>query len=244
MNQIVSSAPFAPIPVPKTFGQILDRVYRLMRDHLKLLVSIAAFPSFLLMLMVGSIEAVLWVPMIRQWPKPLPPEAIFLYLTPAFMIPAFIVTTLLCLAIFSIYAAAASYASTRADSGFKVTVGESYGLAWRRGKRHLWLLLLCYLYAFLPLLVIELAAILVAAVLARGGGTSNPAMFILIPLAVLAYIATTVYGIVMALRLSLAFPACVEEGLTARAAINRSFQLSRGAKGRIFLVVLVIHAAL
>jgi hypothetical protein len=36
----------------------------------------------------------------------------------------------------------------------------------------------------------------------------------------------------------------VAEGLTASAAIKRSFQLTRGAKGRIFLVMLVIYAAL
>lgn len=48
----------------------------------------------------------------------------------------------------------------------------------------------------------------------------------------------------MGLRLSLAFPACVEEGLTARAAIKRSFELTLGAKGRIFLVLLVVYALL
>jgi ABC-type phosphate transport system permease subunit len=45
------------------------------------------------------------------------------------------------------------------------------------------------------------------------------------------------------LRLSLAFPACIAEGLTARASIRRSGRLTRRAKGRIFLVLLVVFAA-
>jgi hypothetical protein len=69
-------------------------------------------------------------------------------------------------------------------------------------------------------------------------------MYLLIPLAVLLYLAAIVYGILMGLRLSLAFPASIEENLPARAAIKRSFQLVRGAKGRIFLVILVIYAAI
>lgn len=51
-----------------------------------------------------------------------------------------------------------------------------------------------------------------------------------------------IYGIIMSLRLSLAFPASLAEELTAWAAIRRSGQLTQGAKGRIFLVLLVIYA--
>jgi membrane-anchored glycerophosphoryl diester phosphodiesterase (GDPDase) len=197
-----------------------------------------------LFVVIGAVEAVIWAPMIRQWPTPPAPDTILRSFTPAYFIPAFFVLTLLFLALFSIYLAAASYASTRADSGVKTAFRQAYGLAWRRGGRHLWLLVLCYLYAFLPLLVVEVAAALAAAALVRGGGTASPAIFILIPLAVLFYLASVAYGIIMALRLSLTFPACVEEDLAVRAAVGRSFQLTRGAKGRIFLVVLVIYAAL
>ena len=46
----------------------------------------------------------------------------------------------------------------------------------------------------------------------------------------------------ISLRLALATPACVVEGLTATAALRRSGRLTQGAIGRIFLVVLVICA--
>jgi membrane-anchored glycerophosphoryl diester phosphodiesterase (GDPDase) len=160
------------------------------------------------------------------------------------MIPVIVAMSLVNLAIFSIYMAAASFASTQADLGVKITIGEAYRLAWWRGSRYLWLLTLCYLYAFLPLLLIELSFFAVASLFIHSGAGVDSALFLLIPLAVLLVVAAMVYGVLMALRLSLAFPACVQENLTAYAAIKRSFQLTRGAKGRIFLVILVIYALL
>jgi membrane-anchored glycerophosphoryl diester phosphodiesterase (GDPDase) len=72
----------------------------------------------------------------------------------------------------------------------------------------------------------------------------NPVMFFLLLLGFLLLIPAFIYGILVMLRLSLAFPACVEEGLSARDAIQRSCWLTQGAKGRIFLVMLVLHAAI
>jgi hypothetical protein len=245
MNQSPYSAPYAPTPfAPMTFGQILDRTYRLMRSHLKLLVGIAAVPSVALILIIMSMEAVIWIPMIRQFPKPLPPEVLLRYMKPAIFIPAFIVLTVLSIAVFSLYMAAASYAATRLDLGVKVTFREAYEPAWRRAGKYLWLMVLCYVYAALPALLIETMFLLGAGMLSRGALNAGPAVFLLAPVAFLALIGAAVYGIIMALCLSLAFPACVEEGLSAGAAIKRSFQLTRGAKGRIFIVVLVVYAIL
>jgi membrane-anchored glycerophosphoryl diester phosphodiesterase (GDPDase) len=44
----------------------------------------------------------------------------------------------------------------------------------------------------------------------------------------------------MALRLSLAFPACVVEQIPATAALRRSITLSKGTKGRIFLLYFLV----
>jgi hypothetical protein len=232
--------PFAP----KTIGQILDRTYRLTRSHFRLLVGIAAMPSALLLMVVAAMEAVLWIPMIRQWPKPPDPEAMLRYFTPAVFIPLIAIVTLVSTVIASIYLAAASYASVRADAGIRVTVREAYGLAWQRAGRYLWLMALLYLCACLPLLLMEGVLVAGSSMFARGQITASPAMFLLLPLGALLYIAAIVYAMLMGLRLSLAFPACVAEDLTASAAIKRSFQLTPGAKGRIFLVILVVYAAL
>ena len=212
MSEFNPPVPYVPAAVPpsmgpnapKTIGQILDRTYRLMRSHFMLLVGVAALPSALLLVMIAGFEAVLWIPMIRQFPKPPDPAVMFHSLNPVAIFLAMIVMLLLNLAIFSVYLAAASYAATRADLGVKIAMRAAYGMAWQRAGRHLWLLVLCYLYAFFPLLLIEAVVVLVASLFAHGG-TATPALFVLIPLAVLLYIAACVYGVLMGLRLSLAY---------------------------------------
>jgi uncharacterized membrane protein len=58
-------------------------------------------------------------------------------------------------------------------------------------------------------------------------------------LAFLVLAALAGYGIWMLLRLSLAFPACVVEQITAWAALKRSSVLSKGTRGRVFLLYLL-----
>jgi len=52
-------------------------------------------------------------------------------------------------------------------------------------------------------------------------------------------VAFGIYGIIMSLRYSLAVPACTVEDLKARAAIKRSITLSKGSRGRIFMLGLL-----
>jgi hypothetical protein len=53
-------------------------------------------------------------------------------------------------------------------------------------------------------------------------------------------VAAAVYSILMGLRYSLALPASVLEDLKARDAIRRSIELSKGSRGRIFVLLLLI----
>jgi hypothetical protein len=57
---------------------------------------------------------------------------------------------------------------------------------------------------------------------------------------VILIVAAVVYAILMGLRYSLAVPACVVENLNARKAMRRSIELSKGSRGRIFLLALLI----
>jgi MFS family permease len=247
MNDFATSTSSSPTPVaPKTFGQILDRTSRLMRTHFKLLVGIAAFPSILMMLAIGLMEAVIWIPMIRQFPQQPTPQAMFHNFTSAVLILVFVAFSLLCLVIFSIYLAAASYASTRADSGVKVTVGEAYSLALRQKARYLWLMVLMHMYLYVPLAAVLALVGLAAALLhfVAGVGAGSWSMFFLVLTLALLYLGFLVYAILIMLRFALAFPACVVEDLPAWASMQRSAKLTSGAKGRIFLVILVVYAAL
>lgn len=64
------------------------------------------------------------------------------------------------------------------------------------------------------------------------------AFLVLFPL----ILAAGVYAVLMSLRYSLAMPVCVVEGVAAGPAIKRSTQLSKGARGRIFVLGLLVYA--
>jgi hypothetical protein len=56
------------------------------------------------------------------------------------------------------------------------------------------------------------------------------------------FLLALIYGLLMSLRYSLSMPACVVEELTATQSIKRSIQLSKGARGRIFVLGLLVYA--
>jgi hypothetical protein len=220
-----------------TFGQILDCIYRLMRSNLKLFIGIAAVPAVAFLLILAIVFAVALVPIIGQLPKQPDPRAVL-----GLMAPAIFVVMLLNMVVFALYLAASIHAASQAHLGLKITFREAYAVAWNRGWRYLWLMFLAYLVAFLPALLIELAMIVPMGLFAVGKTSPVTAFVYMIPMEMLLFLGASVYGVIMAMRFSLAFPASLAEDLTAWAAIRRSGQLTQGAKGRIFLVLLVIYA--
>jgi hypothetical protein len=223
-----------------TFGQILDRTYRLMRARFWLFMGIAAVPTAAIFLVMAAAIAPMLIVMGPQMAgNTEPPPMFFLY----FSIIIFVSCVILPL-VYALYMPAACYAATQADLGVKVTLGEAYGLAWRRLGRYLWLMILVYLYVYVP--------VVAAAVLVGGGalllhfvagvGANSASMFILVFLLALLYLGTIVYSIYILLRFALAYPASVAEGLTAWDSLQRSAKLTQGAKGRIFLMLLLIYA--
>jgi hypothetical protein len=196
------------------------------------------------MLSLAAFEAAIFVPMIRQFPQPPSPQGMAHLFNPEAILPSFVLLMLFNGVVFALYFAAANYAATQADRGSSVSLSESYSFAWARAGRHLWLLFLSYVLTFLPALVIELAMFGGFSLLSLGKPDAHPAAFLLILLGVLLYFASFVYAVLIGLRISLAFPACVVEGLPALAALKRSSHLTQGAKGRIFLVLMVVYAIL
>jgi hypothetical protein len=230
---------------PMQFGQIVDRIYRLMRARFKLFMGIAVVPSAVMLVAVVGLEAAFFIPAFRNFPKPPDPADLAQIFKPAIMIPSFVLIIVISLAITSIWFAASSYAATRADAGAAIGFGDAYRMAWARAGRHLWLLVQLYLWAALPLILVELGFLLGSSLMVRGNANGNPGiLFVLFPLGILLYLAALIYALLAGLRLSLAFPACVEEGLPAGRAIKRSLDLTKGAMGRIFLVLLLVYAIL
>jgi hypothetical protein len=146
---------------------------------------------------------------------------------------------------YGLYYGASTYAAVQADNNVNITVGEAFSHAWGKLGRYVWLMVLRSLIVAIPIFLVALAVGvggLILGLIPKGGNPNPAALFFLIPLVILFYLGAIVYAVLMSLRLSLAFPACVQENLTAMQAIKRSGVLTHGAKGRIFLILLVIYA--
>jgi uncharacterized membrane protein len=233
-----------------TFGQILDRTYKVCRANIKLFLSIASVPSVAVLVMLVAIFACM-APMIfsqiaaAQASDGAPPSLSPGMLPSVFAGVLLVVLYPLIFAVSALYMPAASYAATQADRGVKVTFGNAYRVARTHFWRYLWLLVLPALYVIVPLIVIAIIVGVGAVLLHLGNSNTDPAtMFFLIPLVGLLYLGLIVYCILLMLRFALAYPASVEEGLTAWGALQRSASLTKGAKGRIFLVLLVVYAVM
>jgi hypothetical protein len=247
MNQPGIPAPLyvsASAPLPPgalTFGQILDRVYHLMRTHLKLFFGIASVPAvaiFVFMAVITGFE----VSIIRglMAGNPISPPVF-----PPYFAAIMLIGEPLLLLVYALYLPAAIHAAVQADLGVTVTIREAYRAAWSRFGRYLWLMILWTLYLVVPIIVVVAAIGVPTALMFHAARTSSSSgfPFFLIPIILLIYLCIIVYSILITLRFALAYPASVEENLTAWAALGRSAQLTRGAKGRIFLAILVVYAA-
>lgn len=244
MNQIPNPAFAGPdYRGPMTISQILDRTFRLVRSHFKLFIGIGAVPAVVSFVLMAVIEAAFMFPVFRHFPKPPDPESLAHLFNPAIFVPLFLIYTVISLCVFALYLAAATRAATQADLGISISMSEAWREAFNRAGRYIWLLVLLYAITFLPAFVIELATFGAGALLTLGNTNQNVLVFVLIMLGMLLFFGAFVFGILMALRLSLAFPACVVEGLTATVALKHSNLLTRGAKGRIFVVLLVLYLA-
>lgn len=226
---------------PMTFGQILDRVLQLMRANGALFVGIGLAPAAALITYFGMMFAAFF-PVLKP---------ILLHQTPNLsattivsLAVAYFIGVAMMILIYALYEPAGIYAALQANSGTRVTLRESWAVAWAKAGRYVWLSILRALIVMLPILVF--GALIVGTVglsMAHGRGGVDPSLAVMIfPLFMLLYLAWMVYTVLIMLRLVLAVPACVTENLSAWQSLRRSNQLTNGAKGRIFLLGLLIYA--
>lgn len=229
---------------PMTIGQILDRTWRLLKSQWKLYVALGAVPMGAMVLLeaglIGGLFAAGLFPTLAK-SGPLPPaENARLGMI---MAPLIVVLDAVFLVIYAWYQSAACYAALEANGGRETTFGESMRQAGRRVGRYAWLgfvKAVCIGFPLMACAALMGAIIAFSAATRHGMPSSADILFVL--LFALTFIAVPVYGIWMALKLSLAFPACIRENLTAIESIKRSNKLTRGAKGRVFVVMLVVYA--
>jgi hypothetical protein len=151
--------------------------------------------------------------------------------------------------------AAISRAVASVHLGEPITIRGAYASTLPRLGRYLWLSAITSFLAWWPIFVLYVGMIAVffhyrgilatagnhtAAAASAAQAQSTMMMGIFFLVFGLLGIPAVVYGFWMAFRYSLAVPASVVENLKARPAIRRAIELSKGARWRIFVLLLLV----
>jgi hypothetical protein len=226
---------------PLTLGEILDRTAQLYRENFLLFAGISAVYAGVLLIMslfqIGLTEAlrILHLTQQLQW----------LVLT----------VTVLFLPLMFIFAGAAVAANNRAVAwvhlGEPATIRSAYRSILPRLGSYLWLMTIAAFIVWTPFALLYGGYLSFVFFYAGPKGILNthntapdPQAAIVFGLATLLFflliLVAFVYAIVMALRYALAVPASVVANLKARKALRRSVELSKGSRGRIFVLALLV----
>lgn len=222
---------------PLRVGEMLSRIWDLMRGNLAAYLKLAGPMVGAFVLMYGGM---FWA-MYGAGMFPPPPAGTKPDLSQIWFILVFsAIATPLMIVLYAIYEGTACSTTLAAMRGERMNFAEAYRNGLRRAGSLVWMMILKMLAAMLPWLIVAGCAGVIVAVLSVRGGSHTGAMFVLMPLLVLAYIAAIVWVVWIALHWSLGTPACMAEGLTGWQALKRSGQLSGGGKGRIFGVMFLV----
>lgn len=231
----------APRMAPSSLGEILDRTVQLYRTRFMLYLGISLVPSvlvvvplivfFLLLASFGLFSA-----------ASAPPPTAGIVVILVFGALGLLALPIL-LGAMALSAAAMNYSVSCAYLGERTTIRDAYKTVWRHGWRYTLLLFLEGLIVYAAPIAVWTALVAVSAIGAAVGQsaglnslTSGVLFFLALSLVIAGLVA---YVIWMLLRLCLAFPACVVEQISATAALKRGSALSKGTKGRIFLLYLL-----
>jgi len=226
---------------PMTLSEILDRTAQLYRENFQLFAGIFSLYAAVT-LVFGLLQIGLGV-VLQQ--HDMTKQLLWVTIT---------VGGVGILALFLLYGAAAA-AISRAVAwvhlGEPATIQGAYRSILPRLGRYLWLMTVTAFVVYLPLALLYggFFGLLLYKGLAQGaqkGAAIDPHTAATVAIAGLIFfvllIPVGIYTVIMSLRYSLALPACVVEDLKATKALRRSVDLSKGAKGRIFVLGLLVAA--
>jgi uncharacterized membrane protein len=226
---------------PLTLGEILDRTAELYRSNFFLLAGISSVYSGLLLVL-----ALIQIAVQRAFSGTA---------ANAYVIAGAVSGILLILLLSLVCGGVAVAANTRAVGwlhlGEPATIRTAYRAILPRAGRFVWLITKIYFLAWFPCFVVYAAYAVVLFYYVHSKGLLAPhgaptmdqtSALVLVGASAVFFLLLLVfgiYGIVMTLRYSLAVPACAVEDLKPRAALRRSVQLSKGSRGRIFMLGLL-----
>jgi hypothetical protein len=222
---------------PLTLGEILDRTVQLYRRNFLLFAGSAAPPSVVIIAMFVAIAAVVGYFMRADGPGAAAHDVaigILAVVALAVFLPLEIGATV-------VSQGALVRAALSVNLGRKLKIREAIRGVWPRFWRYLWLFILQGV--FVGLIPATAAGALFGVLFlitrfAGGGGLGTGAavgfsIFLIIAAAVVAMVT-------LLLVFCLAMPICVAEEKTAWASLTRSVKLTKGTRGRILLMLLLI----
>ena len=232
---------------PLSLGEILDRTAQLYRSNFVLFAGIFAMYSgvtlAMSLLLIGIGELLKAAHMTQ-------------YVLMTTMIGTGIEWLILFL-LLGAAVAAISRAVAWVNLGEPATIRGAYASVLPSLGRYLWLMFITAFIVYTPITLLYggyFGSMMVWGKLnlihpdpaAQQAAMSNPQTAVMFGLASLVFILLLFpfgfYTVLMSLRYSLALPACVVENLKARPAIRRGIILSKGSRGRIFVLALLIGA--
>jgi hypothetical protein len=230
---------------PLALGEILDRTAQLYRTHFWLFAGISAVYS-------GALLAMSLVQIgVQEFFRA---QHLTLYLTWVGRIG--IMVEFLTMFLFGGLAVAANNRAVAwVHLGQPATIRGAYGSILPRAGRYLWLMTIIALILWTPLALAYggyLSLFLFwLRPMTRGAMPHNPTptagnqeATLMVGLATVAFglvlVLAVAYAVVMGLRYALAIAASVVENLKARQAMRRSIELSKGSRGRIFVLALLV----
>jgi hypothetical protein len=233
---------------PLALGEILDRTAQLYRTHFWLFAGISAVYSGTLLAM--SLAEIGVQEFFRA-------EHLARYLTWVGGI-GLMVQFLIMFLFGGLAVAANNRAVAWVHLGQPATIRGAYGSILPHAGRYLWLMIIIALILWTPLALAYAGYLSLiffwVRPLTRGGMAhiqinptatgGNQQAILMVGLATVAFglvfVLAVAYAVVMGLRYALAIAASVVENLKARPALRRSIELTKGSRGRIFVLALLV----
>ncbi|MGB6973444.1 MAG: hypothetical protein WBD67_02045 [Terracidiphilus sp.] len=227
---------------PLALGEILDRTAQMYRAHFLRFLGIAVIPAAVLLAFLAAVVGVVATIKAVAGNKPLS-DAQGITLG-AIALVLGLVALPLCVGAMALCWAALTDATATTFLGGTFTIRGAYRSVWRRRWRLLWLLTMEALFlGVIPGSIIFATAILNAVLTALADKKGLGALGVLGAVLTVVVIAALLGGALwLLLRLCMAFAACVVEQVSAWQALKRSGELSKGTKGRLFVLFLLGYA--
>lgn len=229
---------------PLTLGEILDRTAQLYRTNFLLFAGIASIYAGALLLFSLAQIGVEEFLRLKHWMTELTWEPIIAILV---IWPVIVIAG-------GLAVAANNRVVAWLHMGEPATIRGAYASILPRLRRYLWLMTITTFIVWLPFVLVYVGYLTFAIVYIKPKGILTPHPNVTLdPKTAFVFLGVTlgfgvlvlgalVYSTLMGLRYSLAVPACVVEDLPARRAIQRSIELTKGSRGRIFLLGLLVVA--